>query len=303
MKKLITAGAIILTSLTLASCSTNNDVATTKAGNITKEDLYEAMKTTAGPSSLQQLIISDVLTEKFGDKVTDKQVDKDFNAQKEQYGDQFAELLKNSNYTEESYKEVIRMNLLIEAAVKANTKFTDEDYKTAWESFVPKLTVQHILVADEATAKDLIAKINAGEDFSTLAKENSLDTGSKEDGGKLPEFDHNTPYDPLFIEAAAKLKDGEVTQEPVNGSNGYHIIKMIKNPGKGKVEDHKKDIETTMIKARLTDDAYVQSILSKIMQDAKIEIKDKDLKGAMDTFLKQDDSSKESSKATDSSKK
>lgn len=48
MKKLITAGAIILTSLTLASCSTNNDVATTKAGNITKEDLYEAMKTTAG---------------------------------------------------------------------------------------------------------------------------------------------------------------------------------------------------------------------------------------------------------------
>ena len=165
-------------------------------------------------------------------------------------------------------------------------------YKIAWESFVPKLTAQHILVADETTAKDLIAKINAGEDFSTLAKENSLDTGSKEDGGKLPEFDHNTPYVPLFIEAAAKLKDGEVTQEPVNGSNGYHIIKMIKNPGKGKMEDHKKDLETTMIKARLTDDAYVQSILSKIMQDAKIEIKDKDLKGAMDTFLKQDDSSK-----------
>lgn len=300
-KNVIAISVICLTMLILISCSGNKDIATTTIGNITKEELYEKMKTTAGASSLQKLIMLKVLTEKYGDKETDNQVNKKFEEQKEQYGDKFPGLLKNSNYTEKSYKETIRMNLLIEAAVTAETKLTDEDYKIAWESFVPKLTAQHILVADETTAKDIIAKINAGEDFDTLAKENSLDTGSKKDGGKLPEFDHNTPYDPLFIKAAAKLKDGEVSQEPVKGSKGYHIIKMIKNPGKGKMEDHTKELEKIAIKKRLVDDAYVQSIVSKIIKDAKLNIKDEYLKEEMEDFLKQADSTK--SKATDSSKK
>jgi len=36
-------------------------------------------------------------------------------------------------------------------------------------------TVAHILVANEETAKSLKAKLDAGADFATLAKENSLD--------------------------------------------------------------------------------------------------------------------------------
>lgn len=302
-KNLIIILVICLTALILISRyrSHNNNIATTQIGNITKEELYEKMKTTAGASSLQKLIMLKVLTEKYGGKETDNQVNKKFEEQKEQYGDKFPGLLKNSNYTEESYKETIRMNLLIEAAVTAETKLTDEDYKIAWEIFVPRLTAQHILVADETTAKDIIAKINAGEDFDTLAKENSLDTGSKKDGGKLPEFDHNAPYDPLFIKATAELKDGEVSQEPVKGSKGYHIIKMIKHPGKGEMEDHTKELEKIAIKKRLADDAYVQSIVSKIIKDANIEIKDEFLKKAMEDFLKQVDSSKVNS--TDSSKK
>ncbi|PLS34486.1 peptidylprolyl isomerase [Carnobacterium maltaromaticum] len=302
-KNLIIILVICLIALILISRyrSHNNNIATTQIGNITKEELYEKMKTTAGASSLQKLIMLKVLTEKYGDKETDNQVNKKFEEQKEQYGDKFPGLFKNSNYTEKSYKETIRMNLLIEAAVTAETKLTDEDYKIAWESFVPKLTAQHILVADETTAKDIIAKINAGEDFDTLAKENSLDTGSKKDGGKLPEFDHNTPYDPVFIKAAAKLKDGEVSQEPVKDSKGYHIIKIIKNPGKGKMKDHTKELEKIAIKKRLADGAYVQSIVSKIIKETKLNIKDDYLKEEMGDFLKQADSTK--SKATDSSKK
>ncbi|MGX7419170.1 peptidylprolyl isomerase [Carnobacterium gallinarum] len=301
MKKILLSCSAIIVAVLLASCGSNNTVATSNAGDIKKEDLYEKMKETAGPSVLQKLIISEVLTAKYGDDVSDKKVTKEFDTQKKQYGEQFPELLKNSNYTEASYKEVIKMNLLIEAAIKANTKLTDADYNKAWETYLPKMTVQHILVADEATAKDLITKINAGEDFGTLAKANSLDTGSKEDGGKLPEFDHTTPYDPIFIEASAKLKDGEVTQEPVNGANGYHIIKMIKNPGKGELKDHKAELEASIIQSKVTDENYVHSVLSKILKDAKIKIEDEDLKNVMDEFLKTDSSATSSSATTSSS--
>lgn len=295
MKKILLSCTALVFAVLLASCGSNETLVKTNAGDIKKEDLYEKLKETAGPSVLQKMIVSDVLTEKYGDKVSDKKVEKEFDAQKAQYGDQFADLLKNSNYTEDSYKDVIKTNLLIEAAVKDNTKITEDEYKKAWESYLPKMSVQHILVDDEATAKDLIAKINAGEDFSKLAKENSLDTGSKEDGGKLPEFDHTTPYDPAFVTAAAKLKDGEVTQEPVNGVNGFHIIKMLKNPGKGEMKDHKDDLTDSIIKEKLADNTYIAKVLATVLKKAKIKIDDKDLKHAMDDILKTNDSSTSSS--------
>ncbi|CAD5897233.1 hypothetical protein [Carnobacterium sp.] len=44
--------------------------------------------------------------------------------------------------------------------------FTEGNYKTALEIFVPKLTFQRFFVADEVSAKD----------FTALAKKNSLTT-------------------------------------------------------------------------------------------------------------------------------
>ena len=75
-KNLIIILVICLTALILISRyrSHNNNIATTQIGNITKEELYEKMKTTAGASSLQKLIMLKVLTEKYGDKETDNQV-------------------------------------------------------------------------------------------------------------------------------------------------------------------------------------------------------------------------------------
>jgi len=160
MKKFMLSCVAVLAVITIAGCS-NSTVATTKGGKVTQEDLYESMKETAGPAALQKLILKDVLEENYGKDVTEKKINAEFDKQKKSYGEQFDTLLKQANLTEKSYIDTIRMNLLVESAVKANTKFTDDDYKKAWEDWTPKMTAQHILVADEAAAKDLIAKINA----------------------------------------------------------------------------------------------------------------------------------------------
>ena len=85
--------------------------------------------------------------------------------------------------------------------------------------------LHHILVDNEAQAKDLIAKIKAGASFEDLAKQYSKDPGSGKNGGDL---DWSSPqaYVPEFGAAAQKLKKGEMTPEPVKTQFGWHIIRL-----------------------------------------------------------------------------
>ena len=77
-KSIILAATSALAVLTLAACSgdTNKDIATMKGGTITVSDFYDEAKLESSNQSLvQRMIIYKVFNNKYGDKVTDKQVD------------------------------------------------------------------------------------------------------------------------------------------------------------------------------------------------------------------------------------
>ncbi len=83
---------------------------------------------------------------------------------------------------------------------------------------------RHILVKDEAEAKDIIARLNKNpKAFEALAKEKSIDPGSKVNGGDLGWFDPQAMV-PEFGAAVAQLEKGKFTAEPVKSSFGYHVI-------------------------------------------------------------------------------
>ena len=84
---------------------------------------------------------------------------------------------------------------------------------------------RHILVEKEDDAKSLIKQINGGAKFEDLAKKNSKDPGSAENGGDL-DFAGGTAYVPEFSKAMTGLKKGEMTQTPVKTQFGYHIIRL-----------------------------------------------------------------------------
>ncbi|WP_414839916.1 peptidylprolyl isomerase [Carnobacterium sp. TMP28] len=300
MNKIILTTATILASLTIAGC-TNNTVASSTAGKISQDELYEAMKSTVGDTTLQQLLIKDVLTEKYGETITDKKVNAEYKKQEESYGgaDVFKNVLASSGFTDVSYKDTIRLNLLIEEAVKKNSKFTDEEVTAAYDAYTPPVTVAHILVADEAKAKELITELNDGADFATLAKENSTDTNTAEKGGELTFSTGEVA--PEFEEAANKLEEGKITPTPVKSEFGYHIIKLTEKSEKGSLKEERKTIEKQLLQEKLADSATVQSILSKIIQDANININDEDLSTAMDTYLKKPETSTKSSEKVESS--
>ena len=86
---------------------------------------------------------------------------------------------------------------------------------------------RHILVADEQAAKDIIVRLQAGEDFATLAQQLSTDTGSGLNGGDLGWFGSGAMV-PEFEDAAFALKNpGDFTTEPVQSDFGYHIVQLI----------------------------------------------------------------------------
>jgi len=100
-----------------------------------------------------------------------------------------------------------------------------EDDKVKAQQSGTEYKARHILVEKEDDAKKLIAEIKAGAKFEDVAKKNSKDTGSAENGGEL-DFAKPESYVPEFGQAMAKLQKGAMTETPVKSQFGWHIIKL-----------------------------------------------------------------------------
>ena len=84
---------------------------------------------------------------------------------------------------------------------------------------------QHILVESEELANDLLNQIKEGADFAELAKANSEDTSSSEDGGDLGFFEREL-MGAEFDEAAFAMNIGDVSEVVATDYGYFHIIKL-----------------------------------------------------------------------------
>ncbi len=144
--------------------------------------------------------------------------------------EEYKKLIEENNLDEEFIKDQMRKDLL---AYKYNefylekTEINEEAVKTFYDEngdlfHKDQVSAKHILVDDEATAKEVIAKLEAGEDFAKLAGEYSTEPGAGERGGSLGYFSRGEMVKE-FEEAAFSLEVGKVS-EPVKTSFGYHVI-------------------------------------------------------------------------------
>lgn len=104
--------------------------------------------------------------------------------------------------------------LKVEDAVLTDVKNEEEQIWT-----------RHILVDSEDTAKEVLTRLQNGEDFAALAKELSTDTGSAQNGGDLGWTSKGSLYTE-YEDAAYKLNVGEISQ-PVQSQSGWHIIQLL----------------------------------------------------------------------------
>ena len=269
-KAMLALAATSVIALSACGTSSSDKIVTSKAGDITKEEFYDQMKTQAGKQVLNNMVMEKVLIKNY--KVEDKDVDKKFDEMKKQYGDQFDTLLKQQGIKEETIKTGVRAQLAQEKAIEKT--ITDKELK---ENYKPEIKASHILVKDEATAKKVKEELGQGKSFEELAKQYSEDTGSKEKGGDLGYFTAGKMVKE-FEDAAYKLKKDEVS-EPVKSQFGYHIIKVtdIKEPEKS-FEQSKADIKKEIVQKKAQDGEFMNDLMMKEIKKADVKVDDKDLK-------------------------
>ncbi len=165
----------------------------------------------------------------------------------------------------DAVKKQVMSNVYIQQQVES--KITDNDVKNLYnqykKEFKPQkeMSARHILVGDEATANDIIAKIKKGESFDQLAK-----TYSEEKNPNLGYFTKQMMV-PEFADAAFRMKKGQYSQKPIKTNFGYHIIIVDDIRDSKPISYQEAEPQLRQALAQKT----AQGVLKNILDNAKIE--------------------------------
>ncbi|HAB65937.1 MAG TPA: hypothetical protein DCE23_01085, partial [Firmicutes bacterium] len=327
MKKKIVVLALIVT-LLCSGCGkkiptlSNGDeaVITLKNGSmISVNELYEKVKDDYALSALVDMVDKKILEDKFDSKKEDanKYVNGQMTSLENYYGDD----LENQIQTQagfasiDAYKDYLYLNYLKNEAVVeyAKTKIDDKSIEKYYrDEIVSDIKLSHILITPNVTdsmtdeekekadteakekAEAIIAELNKTEKsaiadkFAELAKEQSMDESSKENGGSLG-FVNKATLSSQYAkvsEAAYKLKDGEYSKEVVKSEIGYHVILRVETNEKASLEDVKDDILDALSSDYLDKNmvAYLDGLVA-IREEYDFEIVDTELKKQYKSYL------------------
>ncbi len=197
---------------------------------------YEALKSQAVQFLVQRVEFAQQANE-LGIGVTSEEVDERLDELKEQFfeGDEevYEEQLAEQGLSEEQIKEDLEAQIVAERLFEEVTKDVtvgDEEIQAYYEENAELFTVpasrevRHILVTKRTRAEELHAELVAGADFEELAKENSLDPGSKDQGGRLTIREGETVEE--FDEFSFSAETGELS-EPIKTQFGWHLIEVL----------------------------------------------------------------------------
>jgi foldase protein PrsA len=286
-------------------------VVETKNGTITADNLYQELKSKYAINVLIDLIDTSILNDLYPKADIKAVVDSQVNYYKQQLGDEFESYIQTylGINTESELHDYLGLQYQRELAKNDYLKkiITDEEINTYYEKkAVGDYYVSHILIAPEESeymsdedyqiaeekafnsAKDIIKKLDAKEDFSTLAKEYSTDQGSAVNGGVIGWVNKNDAnYSEAFRLGAYDLKKGEYSKEPVKSEFGYHIIIVTDIKEKASLEDSKESIINYIVQEKSQEEVdYITKALIDLRKEYKLNIQDSELKKAYDQYIK-----------------
>lgn len=292
MKNLKTAvlpAMLSVSVLGLAACGNNEGetLITSKAGDVTTAQVIDQMGKNEVAQTAFQILMGDILKEKYGKSVDEDKIKKDVDAEIKKYGGekQFLSVLQQQQpgMTIKQYKDSRVQNAYQSKLMDDTVKVSDSDIKDNAKK------ASHILIKiksetdtsglspakAKAKAEEVLAMVNENpKDFSKLAKKYSQDTGSKSNGGSLGYVVKGQTVE-SFEKALFKLKEGEISKL-VKSDYGYHIIKADKQDD---FNSQKKSLKEKVRQLKVQDNPKLMvNAYKKLLKEYNVDYKDNDIK-------------------------
>jgi foldase protein PrsA len=274
--------------VSLAACNngggdSGGNVAAVNGQNISRADFDHKLESSpVAKQVLGQMVQQQLIDQYARDKKVDvSQADidkKEADTKAKMQPGQYEQILKQQNLSEADVQNIFRQQLILEKAVAPQVHVSESDIKAYFDKNrtqfdkPEQVRARHILVADPAKAKEVLAKLKAGGSWDALAKQYSTDPSSKDKGGELGFFGRGQMV-PAFQDAAFGAKVGQIVG-PVKSPFGYHIIQVEeKKPAQKASLASAHDTIKTQLTAQQQGTA-VPAFLQQLKSNAKIDVYD-----------------------------
>ncbi len=230
--------------LVVAACSASDTVVATVDGRpITLENVEELFASDGGAvdkvqfarelrNAIVETILIDTAKSEFGIEIDPSEIETRYQelvAQVESTGTSYDDFLAEQGITDTRVRRIAHQFLIqdavIEALVERAGAITEEQIQERFDQQLTQRTeacVSHILTETEEEAEAVRQRLEAGEDFATVAREVSIDPSAADNGGDLG-CGPLGQYVPEFAVGALRAPIGTPTT-PVRSQFGYHVI-------------------------------------------------------------------------------
>ncbi len=259
-------------------------VATIGSGqSITEAEYLAKLKKKYGKQVLEDMINRKTVfleAERLGVTVDPKQEEAELAKIRDSYGGEqaFAAALKQQlNIDESEVREQIRYQLLLKELATKEVAISDDDLLTYYnnhkENYAQPMKVHawQIVVASMTEAKQVLRELKDGANFSTLAKERSIDSLTSANGGDLG-WITGTGSD-LTDEEQAVLAQLELNEDsqPLKVNDRYVILRVVERKGavQQSFDEVKEQIRQDMALAQVDS---LDQVLERLKQAANVHI-------------------------------
>jgi parvulin-like peptidyl-prolyl isomerase len=171
---------------------------------------------------LEQMIDQELIRQaavEMGVSISDAELDASIEDIIGQSGGQegFELSLQSMDTTYDDFRQMLLDQMLSEAVYSAVT--------ASISPVAEQVHARHVLLPTREEAQEVLARLQAGEDFSYLAREYSEDISSRENGGDVGFFPRGV-MPPELEEIAFSMEVGE-TSEIVETEFGFHIVQVL----------------------------------------------------------------------------
>jgi len=136
--------------------------------------------------------------------------------------------ITDADLRNEVWRRLVHQKLL--ESLRDEVPVTDQEIQAQYDANLGKYVapekrqIRQIVVADQATAQSIANRIAAGEDFTAIAKQSSIDSNTRQNGGLLGIVSKDS-LTPAAGDAAFALSAGQVSM-PFKSDLGWYVVKV-----------------------------------------------------------------------------